>query len=65
MPLTACRMLEAAFLGIPYEGRLPDFSQAEASEPTSPSVMRGRQLRHEQDQAYQDSLQVLKSMRDD
>lgn len=55
-------MLEAAFLGIPYEGRIPDFSQTEASEPTSPSVMRGRQLRQEQDQAYQDSLQVARAL---
>lgn len=56
--IAPCRMLEAAFLGVPYEGRIPDFSQAEAAEPMSPSVMAGRQLRQEQDQAYQDSLQV-------
>lgn len=54
-------MLEAALLGIPYEGRIPDFSQSEVPEPLSPSVLQQRILREEQDQAYQDSLQVLSS----
>ena len=45
-------------LGVPYEGRIPDFSNPTPPEPVSPTVMHHRQLREEQDQAYQDSLQV-------
>lgn len=54
------RMLEAAMYGIPYEGRMSDFSaEAQAAaEPVSPSVLHQRQLREEQDQAYHESLQV-------
>ena len=51
-------MLEAAMLGIPYEGRMPEFGNQEPAEPVSPSVLRQRELREEQDQAYQESLLV-------
>lgn len=55
-------MLEAAMLGIPYEGQIPDFSQQQAPpEPTSPSVLQQRELRDEQDQAYKESLEVRTS----
>lgn len=52
------RMLEAALLGVPYEGRMPDFSQrnGQPSEPADPSVREGRSLRWEQDRAYEESL---------
>lgn len=65
------RMLEAAMLGIPYTGRMPDFGAdgaadpggafgggGAAAQPTSPGVHRTRALREEQDWAYQASLQV-------
>lgn len=52
------RMLEAAMLGIPYEGRIPDFNNPTPPEPVSPTVIHHRQLREEQDQAYHDSLQA-------
>lgn len=45
-------------LGVPYEGRIPDFNNPTPPEPVSPTVMHHRRLREEQDQAYQDSLQV-------
>ena len=54
-------MLEAAMLGIPYEGRIPDF----AAQPSRPYVppssesLAGRSVRQEQDWAYEQSLQVL------
>ena len=54
-------MLEAAMLGIPYEGRMPDFSAQTAQSdqhPTSPGAVAGRAVRQEQDYAYQQSLQV-------
>ena len=57
----ACRMLEAAMLGIPYEGRMPDFAAQPArpdQQPTSPGAVAGRAVRQEQDHAYQQSLQV-------
>ena len=44
-------------MGIPYEGRVPDFA-AEARPPEDPHVIEQRLLREEQDQAYQDSLRV-------
>lgn len=47
-------------LGIPYEGRIPDFSAQPAlpDQPTSPTAVAGRAVRQEQDYAYQQSLQV-------
>ena len=64
-------MLEAAMLGIPYAGRLPDFGVNGAAppggggfggggaQPLSPGVRHTRALREEQDWAFQASLQVL------
>ena len=46
-------------LGIPYEGRIPAFAADNDVQPTSPSVLAQRQLREEQDNAFQQSLQVL------
>ena len=53
-------MLEAAMLGIPYEGRIPDFSaqSARPDQPMSPTAVAGRAVRQEQDYAYEQSLQV-------
>ena len=54
------RMLEAAMLGIPYEGTIPDFA-AEAARPMVPpssESLAGRSVRQEQDWAYEQSLQV-------
>ena len=48
-------------LGIPYEGRMPDFTAQPArpdQQPTSPGAVAGRAVRQEQDHAYQQSLQV-------
>lgn len=45
-------------LGVPYDGRVPDFRNQAPSEPVSPSVLHQRALREEQDQAYQESLLV-------
>ena len=45
-------------LGIPYEGRIPDFQSPGPVEPVPPSVLHQRQLREEQDQAYHESLLV-------
>ena len=45
-------------LGIPYEGRMPDFQSQVPAEPVPPSVLHQRQLREEQDQAYHESLLV-------
>lgn len=68
--LEEARMLEAAMLGIPYAGRLPDFGVngaappdgggfGGAAQPLSPGVRHTRALREEQDWAFQASLQVL------
>jgi hypothetical protein len=59
--LEEARMLEAAMLGIPYQGRMPDFSNAAAAAaaagpPLSPGAMEQRSLRAEQDAAYEESL---------
>jgi hypothetical protein len=58
--LEEARMLEAAMLGIPYQGRMPDFSAeaaaAAAGPPLSPGAMEQRSLRAEQDAAYEESL---------
>ena len=58
--MTDDRMLEAAMLGIPYEGRIPDFSAqpARPDQPMSPTAVAGRAVRQEQDYAYEQSLQV-------
>ena len=48
-------------LGVPYEGRMPDFTSQSAradQQPTSPGAVAGRAVRQEQDYAYQQSLQV-------
>ena len=47
-------------LGIPYEGRIPDFSAqpARPDQPMSPTAVAGRAVRQEQDYAYKQSLQV-------
>lgn len=45
-------------LGIPYEGRIPPFAADNDAQPPSPSVLAQRQLRQEQDDAFQQSLQV-------
>jgi hypothetical protein len=50
------RMLEAAMLGVPYAGRIPDFTAAAAAAPLSPGAMEQRSLRQEQDAAYEESL---------
>jgi hypothetical protein len=53
------RMLEAAMLGIPYEGRMPHMNEPwQPSAPPAPEVVAQRQLREEQDVAYQASLLV-------
>ena len=58
--VTDDRMLEAAMLGIPYEGRIPDFTSqpARLDQPMSPTAVAGRAVRQEQDYAYEQSLQV-------
>jgi hypothetical protein len=73
--LEEARMLEAAMLGIPYAGRLPDFGVngaappggggfgGGAAQPLSPGVRHTRALREEQDWAFQASLQVLSPRR--
>lgn len=64
------RMLEAAMLGIPYEGPMPDFSaeglaaaaaardaaRVAAEANLSPGAAEARNLRREQDDAYEQSL---------
>lgn len=51
------RMLEAAMLGIPYQGRIPDFSQPRVPAATaSPETVAQRFLIEEQDQAFEESL---------
>lgn len=55
--LEEARMLEAAMLGIPYAGRIPDFSAAPApAAPLSPGTLEQHAIRREQDQAYEESL---------
>ena len=58
-------MLEAAMLGIPYAGRIPDFAEqplgGRAGGRTTPiddSLQEQRLLREEQNSAYQQSLEV-------
>ena len=53
------RMLEAAMLGIPYQARPSARSSAwMPAGPPAPEVVAGRQIRNEQDAAYQESLMV-------
>lgn len=55
--LEEARMLEAAMLGVPYAGRIPDFSaSAAAATPLSPGTLEQHAIRREQDQAYEESL---------
>eukprot|EP00878_Enallax_costatus_P040718 GHUV01047072.1.p1 GENE.GHUV01047072.1~~GHUV01047072.1.p1 ORF type:complete len:335 (+),score=129.82 GHUV01047072.1:141-1145(+) len=55
--LEEARMLEAAMLGIPYQGRMPDFNAAAAAaEQLSPGTVERRSLQAEQDAAYEESL---------
>jgi hypothetical protein len=55
--LEEARMLEAAMLGVPYAGRIPDFSAgAAAASPLSPGTLEQHAIRREQDQAYEESL---------
>ena len=59
-------MLEAAMLGVPYEGGMPDFSAQSARSAlasTSPTAVAGRAVRQEQDAAYEQSLQVCHRLR--
>ena len=57
-------MLEAAMLGIPYTGRMPDFSAGsrQSSAPADPEVVEARLLRDDQDAAYHASLEVSISL---
>lgn len=51
------RMLEAAMLGVPYAGRIPDFAAGGgAPAPLSPTTLEQHAIRREQDQAYEESL---------
>ncbi|GIL59381.1 hypothetical protein Vafri_14249 [Volvox africanus] len=58
--LEEARMMEAALLGVPYEGRgLRDFSSGRAaggSEEMAPELREHRELRWDQDRAYEESL---------
>ncbi|KAK9842580.1 hypothetical protein WJX81_007176 [Elliptochloris bilobata] len=57
--LEEARMLEAAMLGVPYEGRMPDYgAPAAPPAPVAPDVAAHRDLRREQDDAYQASLRA-------
>ncbi|GAX75728.1 hypothetical protein CEUSTIGMA_g3171.t1 [Chlamydomonas eustigma] len=58
------RMLEAALLGVPYEGRMPDYSArgpTQSARPVDTAMREQRSLRWEQDQAYEDSLAADKA----
>ncbi len=57
--LEEARMLEAALLGVPYQGRIPDFSNRPARAASSvqvPGLSETRDLRWEQDRDYEESL---------
>ncbi|GIL87278.1 hypothetical protein Vretimale_1769 [Volvox reticuliferus] len=58
--LEEARMMEAALLGVPYEGRgLRDFSSGRAAgglEEMAPELREHRELRWDQDRAYEESL---------
>lgn len=45
-------------LGIPYAGRMPDFSAGPQppAQPLSPGTLEQHAIRREQDQAYEESL---------
>ncbi len=52
-------MLEAAMLGIPYQARPSARTAAwTPSAPAAPEVVAQREIRNEQDAAYQESLMV-------
>lgn len=54
-------MLEAAMLGIPYEGEIPPHRRPLGSVPAAPpdpAAIEQRLLRQEQDDAYEQSLQA-------
>lgn len=70
-------MMEAALLGVPYEGRIPDYSNRTAGgmaggayggmsgEPAdvAPEVLEHRELRWDQDRAYEESLAADRCVR--
>lgn len=67
--LEEARMLEAAMLGIPYQGRIPDFSAAPppaaaAAAALSPGTRERRNLQAEQDAAYEESLALDRCVTD-
>lgn len=60
-------MLEAAMLGIPYAGRIPDFANLQpgggsygggGGGPVDPGLQEQRMLQQEQNAAFQESLEV-------
>jgi len=52
-------MLEAAMLGVPYAGRMPGYGAAAApAGPVAPEVVAQRDLRREQDDAFEESLRA-------
>lgn len=66
-------MLEAAMLGLPYSGHMPDFTAGASAPyangrgeatPLSPTVRAQRQLRQEQDDAFHASLKARLSIWD-
>jgi hypothetical protein len=50
------RMLEAAMLGVPYEGRIPDFAQRREATNLSPGAAERVAYMREQDMEYEESL---------
>lgn len=56
-------MLEAAMLGVPYVGRVPDYNAPAApAGPVAAEVAAHRDLRREQDDAYAESLRVRRPL---
>lgn len=58
-------MLEAAMMGIPYAGRIPDFANMQAGggaggggRPVDADLQEQRMLQQEQNAAFQESLDV-------
>lgn len=51
--LEEARMLEAAMLGRPYQGRIPDFANQPPPRALSPGAASRQMLRQEQDDAYE------------
>lgn len=52
------KMLEAAMLGVPYEGRLPSTEGRGGGPPPSAEAVERKQLRDEIDAAYEESLRL-------